>query len=184
MATVRAKARVITSNRPACEQSHFPQKQTQLASLGLAVPDEALGGSVFRIDKDDVFGIAWWGVDGEKDHRAFEEVRYRVNRVALEEEKVAGREFSAVGGTLHPEGASAGEHVEIFVAMGVVVRRRRAVDAKDSGTCRCFVGQVGIEQQGLCRFGKGLSDLVEVESSKGRIRRHFVFTSVFWMKWG
>ena len=59
---------------------------------------------------------------------------------------------------------------EILVAMAVVVRRRRAVDAKHTGTCRCFVGQVGIEQQGLRAFGKDLGDLVEVKSSKGRIR--------------
>jgi hypothetical protein len=38
------------------------------------------------------------------------------------------------------------------------------------GNLRFFVGQVGIEQEGLRAFGKGLSDLLEVESSKGQIR--------------
>ena len=137
---------------------------------GLAIADEGVGGSVFGIDEDDVFGIASWGVDGEEDDRAFEEVRHCVNRVALEEEKVAGREFFAVGGALHPEGASAGEHVEMFVAVGVVVRRRWAVDTKDTGAGCCFVGQVGVQQQGLCRFGEVLSDPVQVESSKGLLR--------------
>ena len=130
----------------------------------------------YAVGELDIEGVAYFGNDWIAD-----EDSARVSEFG--EMKVAGREFSAVGGALHPEGAFAGEHVKILVAMGVVVRRGRAVDAKDTGACRCFVGQVGIEQQGLSRFGKGLSDLVEVESSEGRIRRHFVFTSLFWMRW-
>jgi hypothetical protein len=62
-----------------------PPRLLVLGLLYLLGLDEALGGAVFRIHKDDVLRIAPRGVDRQEDQWSFENIWYGVDRTAFKE---------------------------------------------------------------------------------------------------
>src|SRR5258708_25091834 len=95
-------------------------------------PNETFGCAVLRIHKHDVLWIAAWRVDCEKDDRVFQDLRLRVNRSAFEKEQLSGAELGAGAFIFHPECASAGEHIEVFVTGRVIVWRRWFIHTEDA----------------------------------------------------
>ena len=77
--------------------------------------DEGFGGGFGGVEEDDVFGVAAGGIDGEEDDWGGVDFGHGVDGGSLEVEEVAGGEGGGVGGRIHPEGAGAGEDVEILV---------------------------------------------------------------------
>src|SRR5580658_1807103 len=94
--------------------------------------NEGLRRAILGIDEDDVFGIATRRIDREEHDRLFQQVRHRVNGPFLEEQELPRSELRLRGRVAHPENAAAGEDKQIFVARGVIVRRRRSVNTKDA----------------------------------------------------
>lgn len=88
----------------------------------------------------DIFGWATGGVDGKYRVRLLENARHRVNGVFLEEDEFAGTENARLGAFNINLGA-AGEHIEILIGTGVIVRRHSAVDAKDAAAGVALIGQ-------------------------------------------
>src|SRR6185437_5080017 len=101
--------------------------------------NKALWSAVLRARENDVFGIASRGVDSEKDNRRFDDLRHRMHRAPPEGEKVPRGKFAGVRGIAHPEGAFAGEHVQVLVGVAMEMWRNFAIDAKDPAARRGLV---------------------------------------------
>jgi hypothetical protein len=128
--------------------------------------NEALGRSVFGIDEDNVLRIPARRVNREEYDRQPRYLRYSVHHAFAEEQQMARLETAAVFGAAHPERALARQDVEILVTRSVIVRRGWAVDSKDAAARGRFVGQIGVQQQGVCSGGKLARNLEDVETAE------------------
>ena len=125
--------------------------------------DETRGRSVGGVDKNDIRWIAARCVHREKDDRFFEELWQGMHRSAFEKEQISGSEFRGGAFILEPEGSAAREYVKIFVARGVIVRRRGLIDSKDARAGRFTIGKIVIEEQRSGCLGEGGRDLCDVK---------------------
>jgi hypothetical protein len=101
--------------------------------------DKTLRCPVLWIHKDDVLRVAARGVEGEEHDWPLKDLGQRMDDIALEEEQVARGELASVSSLAHPECATPREHVQVFVAAGMIVRRSGPVDAEHARAGRCFV---------------------------------------------
>jgi len=120
------------------------------------------------IDENDVLGITPGCVHRKEHNGLLQQVRQGVHDAALEEQQIAGPELSLVAGVLHPESPAAREHVEMLVAVHVIVGRRAAVDPKYAGAGRLAVGQIMVHEQRVSRLGQGGGDGAQVEAREVR----------------
>ena len=115
------------------------------------------------MDEVNVVGLAAGRIEGEEDDRLFQQFRKSMNDAALEEEEVPRLEGSTVGFVANPEGSTARENEEKFIAVAMVVRRRAAIDAEDAGAGMLAIDQVSVKKHGLRLRRKGARDGIQVK---------------------
>ncbi|WP_201023137.1 hypothetical protein [Pseudomonas syringae] len=120
---------------------------------------------------------------GEEDHNFFRRLLELAQRDAVEGSSIRLKlgslspvEYFAIA---HEKSRAPGQHNRVFVTGGVIVRRGRVIHPEHPRTGFIFIGQTGIDQQRLGRFGEGLDDLLEVERGMGRGLDQFFSNACF-----